>query len=277
MHYSPLRYPGGKAKLSEWFVNLMRQNRISGGHYVEPYAGGGGVALYLLIRGIVDKIHINDIDSGVYLFWYHVLNHTEDFINLVNITPVSIEQWHHQREVLANPSSYSELEIAFAFFFLNRSNRSGILKGGVIGGLEQKGVYKIDARFNKPPLIDRIAKIANFKKHITLTNIDSSKLLDEYANCSNPRSLIYLDPPYYEKGQKLYLNAYTDKDHQEIALKVKSLKTPWVITYDNHPRIRELYHWTKAHKNTIQYSAQQRRLETELVYCGNMKFHRTTK
>lgn len=277
MYYSPLRYPGGKAKLSEWFVQLMRQNGISGGHYIEPYAGGSGVALHLLIKGYVNSIHINDFDKSVYLFWYHVLYHSDELIDLMMSTPVNMDSWYQQREVFFNPEQYNQLALAFAFFFLNRTNRSGIIKGGVIGGKSQEGNYKIDARFNKSELANRIKRIARLTHQITLTNLDSADLLDELEGNTDSRSLIYLDPPYYQKGQKLYLNAYNDQDHSIIADKVRKLKTPWVITYDNHPRIKEIYHWSKRYSNEIRYSANARRIEKELVYCGNMKFYNNAK
>lgn len=277
MHYSPLRYPGGKAKLSEWFVQLMRQNGISGGHYIEPYAGGSGVALHLLIKGYVNSIHINDFDRSVYLFWYHVLYHSEKLIDLMMSTPVNMDSWYQQRDVFLNPEKYNGLECAFSFFFLNRTNRSGIIKGGVIGGKNQDGHYKIDARFNKGELVNRVKRIAKLAPQIILTNLDSANLLDDLENTTDSRSLIYLDPPYYQKGQQLYLNAYNDQDHNIIADKVRKLKTPWVITYDNHPRIKEIYHWSKRYSNEIRYSANERRIEKELVYCGNMKFYNHTK
>lgn len=272
MNLSPLRYPGGKAKLAPWFIKLMRENHISGGRYIEPYAGGSGVALHLLITGIVNHIHINDYDTGIYLFWKHVVEHPNDLVKLIQDTPVTIEEWHTQREVLKNPIDHSETEIAFSTFFLNRTNRSGIIKGGVIGGAGQTGKYKINARYNKNELCQRILRIASFRKFINITCLDSLCLLDELANHHDKRSLIYLDPPYYQKGQGLYLNAYTDEDHAAIAKKIKELNRPWVLTYDNHPRIKELYQWTNEHQKDVRYSANQRRLEKELIFCGNLNF-----
>lgn len=271
MYFSPLRYPGGKAKLSEWFTTLMRANRISGGSYVEPYAGGAGVALHLLIKGVVNHIQINDFDVGIYLFWRHVVDAPAALIAKIQMTPVTIDEWHRQRDVLKNPQNYSELDIAYSSFFLNRTNRSGIIKGGVIGGLTQQGNYKIDARFNKDKLCNRIQLIARFRQVMKVTNLDCSVLLDELIDCNNPRSLVYLDPPYYKQGKGLYLNAYKDIDHVLIADKLKALKTPWVLTYDNHTRIHELYKWTQKHHKDVRYSANERRLEKELVFCGNIK------
>ena len=270
MFFSPLRYPGGKGKLGQWFMEIMRSNNISGGHYIEPYAGGSGVALYLLMKGIVNTIHINDYDKAVYLFWKFIVNEPENFIKRMYKEEVTLDRWKKNKKIIENQDSNEDFDIAFAFFFLNRTNRSGIVKGGVIGGIEQKGNYKIDARFNKDALATRIRKIAKFRDAIKITNKDAKVLLNELSEDKNKRSLIYLDPPYYQKGAGLYLNAYNDKDHTDVADEIKKLKIPWVLTYDNNERIKELYDWSKSYSKDIRYSAQVRRLEKELVYCGNI-------
>ncbi|WP_145578044.1 DNA adenine methylase, partial [Yersinia alsatica] len=211
---TPLRYPGGKGRLGPWLAELLRHNGISGGWYVEPYAGGAGAALFLLMRGYVNHIVINDIDPVIYAFWWAILNKNEEFISRLEETPVTMDSWYEQKNILSNPSNYSPLDVGFATFFLNRTNRSGILSGGVIGGKNQNGNYKIDARFNKPKLAERIRKIGEMREHISLYQLDAIELINTVEEIIPKKSLIYLDPPYYEKGSQLYRNHYKPHDHQ---------------------------------------------------------------
>ncbi|MGO2346144.1 MAG: DNA adenine methylase, partial [Providencia sp.] len=149
MFYTPLRYPGGKGKLSYYIKSLIDENSLNDGVYIEPYAGGAGVALELLLQEYVRHVHINDIDIAIYSFWDSILNNTENFSRLVHDTIINIENWEKQKDILLNSGNHSTLEIGFATFFLNRTNRSGILKAGVIGGKTQSGKWKLDVRFNK--------------------------------------------------------------------------------------------------------------------------------
>ncbi|EJQ2009551.1 DNA adenine methylase, partial [Cronobacter sakazakii] len=197
MNYSPLRYPGGKAKLAPHMKDIIRKNNLEGCLYVEPYAGGAGVALSLLLEGWASKIHINDADLAVYSFWKTATEHTEDLINFIETVNVSMESWHEQKYILENPSFFTLKELGFASFFLNRTNRSGILKGGVIGGKSQSGNYKLDARFNKKNLIKRIIKIQKHAEKIIVSNDDAALLLQQIKNTQNEKVIVYLDPPYY--------------------------------------------------------------------------------
>lgn len=270
MFYSPLRYPGGKGRISPWFVELMRRNNISGGSYIEPYAGGSGVALHLIIKGYVNHIHINDNDIYVYDFWHEVLNNSSKFCQWIQSIDISMSTWEHAREILHSGRRTKRIERARAFFFLNRVNRSGIVNGGLIGGRNQSGIYKMGARFNREELVKRIRRIARYKNQITLTKLDAAELITRLSKKKIDRGLIYLDPPYYKEGGNLYLNSYDDGDHVLISQLVKKLKSPWILTYDNHPRIKELYSWAKQSNMPVRYTAQTRRVENELLYYNNI-------
>ncbi|HDR1882284.1 TPA: DNA adenine methylase, partial [Pasteurella multocida] len=256
MKNTPLRYPGGKAKFAPVIKQIIEKNNLSG-HYVEPYAGGAGVALDLLFSGYCSDIHINDLDLAIYNFWLAITKHNAEFIHLIEKTPVTIEEWHKQKQCLTN-NKLSPLENGFATFFLNRTNRSGILKAGVIGGLEQSGNYKLDCRFNKRELIRRIERIGQLSEHIHVYNQDALVLLDQIDNIVPTNSLIYLDPPYYVKGQGLYRNFYKHDDHVAISQKLANVKIPWIVSYDNHPAIKELYQEYKQTDYILNYSANNK-------------------
>lgn len=268
---TPLRYPGGKGRLGAWLAQLMRSNRISGGWYVEPYAGGAGAALLLLSRGYVDHIVLNDLDPVVHAFWWSILNDTEKFLALLKNTPITMESWERQRKVHSSPESFSLTEVGFATFFLNRTNRSGILKGGVIGGKAQNGPWAMNARFNKQDLAERIKTVASLGRHISLYNEDAMDLLQGIGADLPPRSLTYLDPPYYHKGSQLYRNHYQPTDHAAIAAVVAQYRSPWLVTYDNCPEIRALYKKCNSVEFSLHYSTHiGRPLATEIMFYGNL-------
>lgn len=271
---TPLRYPGGKGRLGAWLAALLKHNGLEHGLYVEPYAGGAGAAMYLLSNNYVDRIAINDLDPVVHAFWWAVLNDTARFTAMVLETPVTMDTWHQQREIIANAEAYDLTALGFATFFLNRTNRSGMIKGGVIGGQKQTGKYLIDARYNKEGLANRIAKIGGLRGRIQLYNLDALELLAHPELELDDRSLIYLDPPYYEKGSQLYRNHYQPDDHQQIAQAVMEIRTPWLVTYDNCNEIKALYQAAQGVEFSLHYSTHMLRPKaTEAMFYGNIEMH----
>lgn len=270
IYHTPLRYPGGKGKFAPFLKNLMTANNLSG-DYLEPYAGGAGVALDLLFSGYCKNIHINDLDLAIYNFWLSVTTQTDDFIKLIFDTKITIDEWHKQKYILANPNDHDFLTHGFAAFFLNRTNRSGILKGGVIGGKNQDGNYKLDARFNKPNLIKRIEKIGCFKNRINIYNRDALELLAEADILLPHDSMIYLDPPYYVKGQGLYRNFYNHDDHVNIRKCLDNISSKWIVSYDNCPQIRDIYEGYRQYEYELNYSAYYKTKGSEvMIYCDSL-------
>jgi len=265
---SPLRYPGGKSKVLDFIIKLIETNNCMGTEYVEPYAGGAGVALGLLVGGYVSKIHINDIDVGIYNFWKAILEDTEKFIQLIEESPITITEWKKQQAIYKSNNEHTELEIGFATFFLNRCNRSGIITAGCIGGKEQKGNYKLDARFNKNNLINRISKIASLKNKIELYNQDTLSLIQNNKEQFN-NMILYLDPPYYVKGFSLYKNYYKHDDHEKISNVVKDVNGHWIVSYDNVPEIIDLYSDVRKREFCINYSAGEKKKGKEVMFFSD--------
>ena len=245
---SPLRYPGGKGKIANFVKLLMIENDLVGRDYVEPYAGGASVALSLLYEGYADRVFINDLNPGIHAFWSSVLTQTDALCALIEKMPVTMGVWQEQREIINAPEA-TGLELGFATFFLNRTNRSGIIGGGVIGGLDQTGPWKIDARYNKPALIERIRKVGRHRNRVTLSNEDAVEYVCLWNDAAIDPAFLYLDPPYYEKGEGLYDNFYDAADHAQIADAVDTLAHPWIVSYDARPEITVLY----PHATTIRY------------------------
>lgn len=266
---SPLRYPGGKGKIANYIKVLMIENGLLGRDYVEPYAGGSSVALSLLFEDFAEHAHINDLNLGIFYFWKSATEETEALCGLITDTNVSIEEWHKQRAVLESQDS-TPLEVAFATFFLNRTNRSGIISGGVIGGLDQSGPWKIDARFNKESLIQRIQKVGRYRNRITVSNLDAVEFVQQWNSAASDSAFLYLDPPYYEKGEGLYDNFYAASDHAGIAEAVRDLAHPWIVSYDAHPDIIKLYPDAQQIRYRLSYSANHAKsLGSEVMFFSD--------
>lgn len=254
--YSPLRYPGGKGKIANFIKLVFEKNLLLDGCYVEPYAGGASVALSLLFGEYASKIVINDYDRAVYAFWYAVLNKTKRLCEMIADTPVNMETWKNQKQIQRQKESADLTNLGFSTFFLNRTNRSGIIKAGVIGGNDQQGNFKIDARYNKEDLIMRIKRIAKYRDRIVLYNLDAIALIKKIATDLPDRTLIYFDPPYYVKGKELYVNHYKHEDHVLVAQMINGLtQFRWIVSYDNASEIKKLYKGSKKIEYSLNYSA----------------------
>ena len=267
MHNSPLRYPGGKNKLSKFIASICMENNISD-HYVEPYAGGSAVALHLLFNRYVKKVTINDMDRSIYAFWYSILNNTKKFCNRIEQTKVTIKNWHEEKEIQKNKNDESLFDLGFSTFFLNRTNYSGIIDGGVLGGVGQQSQYKIDCRFNKKDLIDRIEKISKFKNKIQISNMDALILINKNQKRSFKKNILYyFDPPYYIKGMSLYMNYYKNNDHENLAKTIKKIQgSRWIMTYDNTPKILNLYKHYKNKKYSLYHTANYIHRGKEILF-----------
>lgn len=266
--YSPLRYPGGKAKLIDFFKNLVEKNNLQEYRYIEPFAGGANVALSLLIDGYVKDITINDFDKAIYAFWVSILEETHLFLQRIQNIPLTMEEWYRQKDIITNQDKYSLFDIGFAAFYLNRTNFSGVATAGPLGGYNQKGKYKIDARFNREDLINRISLISNYKTHISVKNMDALELIKSFK--TKDKIIIYFDPPYFIQGKKLYTNFYKQNDHIVLSENIKQVKAPWVLTYDNVDDIKQLYSGIETYNISINYSANTHTKGKELMFLNNL-------
>jgi DNA adenine methylase len=268
-HNSPLRYPGGKAILAGYLKELLEYNNLIGCTYVEPFAGGAGAAIQLLLSGHVKRLILNDADRAIWAFWNAILEYPEELIDRIEGVKVNLSTWKKQRTIYRNPDDHSDLELAFAAFFLNRCNRSGIIgNGSVIGGMDQDGPWKIDARFNKQEQVRRIKAICAVADKISVYNLDAIDFLRSRVFPIRGRGslFVYLDPPYFVKGSRLYMNHYEEGDHAALARCLKRTRNlRWLVSYDNAPEIRQLYEWADKVGFRLQYSAQEAKLGSEIL------------
>lgn len=271
---SPLRYPGGKACIFPFISKLFYENNLLGVNYAEPYAGGSGLALKLLLNEYVNDIYINDYDPSIYSFWKSILESNARFCDWIEDVEIDIENWQYFKSVQKSLDDYSQFEIAQAVFFLNRTNISGVIKGGPIGGLEQKGKFKINARFNKSDLIKRIERIAKFKDRIRISNLDGIQFI-KHLNKSIQNTFIYLDPPYVHKGADLYMNYFKKKDHENLARQVVKINHKWLVSYDNNDFIIKLYANQQRLRYSLSQSASNRVGNEILVFSEQLNFNQS--
>lgn len=268
--HTPLRYPGGKRRLFAFVGRLLETNRLSNVQYVEPFAGGAALALALLYEGHAASIHLNDLSRPVFAFWHTVLNRDDELCDRIERTAVTMEEWRRQRTVYDDSENADLAALGFAAFFLNRTNRSGIIGGGVIGGKDQASEWKLDCRFNKDNLIRRIRRVAHYRDRIHLYQQDALAFTDDVVDGLGGNVLAFYDPPYIAKGYTLYLDNYVVDDHRKLAERVKRLSQPWIVTYDYQAAVQhELFPHHRRLSFELTYSAQSRRRGREAMFFAS--------
>ena len=260
---SPLRYPGGKSALAGVLADVIEHLDIAPPVYVEPYAGGAGAGVALLQEGLVRRLVINDFDPAVHAFWQAAVKDNRRFVEWVSSVPLTLQEWHRQRDVY-RCGAKDEFQLGCAFFFLNRTNRSGVLNAGVIGGQRQAGRYRIDARFNRETLIERLAAIGQMADCIEVSDLDGRSIIRRYG--SKRSVFMYIDPPYVLAGSQLYLNAFDAHDHEALAEAVARITSArWLMTYDVSDMVKRLYSKYFQCLLDLNYSARYPGVAQELL------------
>lgn len=272
---SPFRYPGGKDKLSTFLAIFLVYNKLTNVRFIEPFCGGAGASLSLLLGGYVKEIHINDKNYALFCFWDQLLTNTEELLKKIFDINPTIDAWHTQKEIykssIEGMRTYSPLEYGLSVFFLNRTNRSGILGAGPIGGLKQTGNYKIDCRFNKKTIINKLEKIVEHKNNIHVYNEDCNIFLDRFKNDSLFDDFIYLDPPYVKEGKNIYSKnfSFENEDHKRLKNYIVEHNKNWLISYDDHPLVHDLYSRHNTRAVELSYVMNQAKIGKELMVADS--------
>ncbi|WP_158656923.1 DNA adenine methylase [Helicobacter bizzozeronii] len=264
---SPLRYPGGKSVLGVFVGGLLVQNKRLGAEFAESYAGGAGLGLSLLFGGVISKLHLNDLDPHIYAIWHAILKEPSAFVEKIQRVEVSLEEWHVQKQILQNPPSLFDL--GFAAFFLNRTNFSGILRAGPIGGQAQKGKWLIGYHFKRSLLLEKIKRIQAHASNISISNQDAL----EFMAGLDKSVVFYCDPPYYQMGAQFYSSSYSQETHQELAQFLQTSPNAWLCSYDAHPHIQALYSKSDALELSYRYGASKGKMGREWLF-SNLAFER---
>ena len=269
-YYTPLRYPGGKRRLFGVVARLLEENGLNHGSNTLSHTPAALQSVCLCsLKNTRRLCHLNDLSRPIFAFWYSVLHSTDELCERVERAAVTMEEWHRQRAVLESSEAADLMDLGFATLFLNRTNRSGIIAGGVIGGKMQRGAWTITARFNKPEIIQRIKKIGRYRTRIFLSQMDAVDFVQQKLSSLGSDSFAFLDPPYIANGKGLYLNDYTAESHVELAAAVAKLQVPWICTYDRAAIDLGLYGSHRRIEYDLPYMAQGRHRGGEVMFLSH--------
>ena len=264
---NPLRYPGSKASFSSSVGAFVTACGYTGFEIVEPFAGSASVSIDLVSSGICSKATLIERDPLLYAFWHAVFFDTQRLCNKIKELSVNLATWHELRPLLTikSPDEHELLDLAVAGLFFNRTNFSGVLHAGPIGGQQQKSAYKINCRFNKDDLIVRIRAISKLKDRVAVIFSDALEYLENQKSLNNLNRFYYIDPPYFVQGEKLYRYSFELPQHKQLAKVLRELKAPWLLSYDKHAVIEMLYERYVSSGFEFKYSSKTRKVEREFL------------
>lgn len=243
---SPLRFPGSKRRLVGYIKDTLAINKIEPSLYIEPFIGGGSVALQLLNDSLIEKAIIMDVDPWIASFWQTVFFDTNWLIDLIQNIDVNLENWYKFKK--ANPKKTRDQ--AMTCFYLNRTSFSGILESrvGPIGGKNQRSNYKIDCRFSKDNLISRIQKAAELKEKVYGVwncswdeGMQKIRTEQKEGKLTKTNLFYYLDPPFFEEADALYRYYFLEQDHINLRNFLLNLQDKWLLSYDSAEQVQALY------------------------------------
>ncbi len=268
------RYPGGKNKLKKIIIKKILPYINNKTQYREVFFGGGSICLDMIKDNTIDNIWINDKDIGIACLWTSLISHHQILKEkIIHFTP-SVDKFYNIRDELlqlkTQPSDI--IDIGFKKLAIHQLSFSGLgtKSGGPLGGKEQKSAYKIDCRWSPDYICKKIDKIHNLLNNIKIykgscTNLDFEHIIND-NHCN---SVLYLDPPYYIKGNELYQYGFTQEDHIRLSNLLYNTKHKWVLSYDDCEEIQELYQWANIQQISASYTISGSRQKTELLIWNN--------
>lgn len=258
-----IRYPGSKEKLAAelWrlFPDAITSSLFSAANrweYREPFFGAGAIG-FKILKHIHHRcrVWLNDVDADLVCMWQAVHSQPYQFCKLVhNFTP-TVERFYEYKE-RDGVDDADPVERGFRKLALHRMSVSGFgaMSGGPIGGRsQQSSQYTVSCRWNPERIkrdVVRLNELLSSFDELRITAGDFEPLLIN----AGEETFIYLDPPYFKKGEQLYKHNLSPLDHSRLAGAVRECMAHWVVSYDDHPEIRRLYSWAKFHDLYITYT-----------------------
>jgi DNA adenine methylase len=269
---SPLRYPGSKVRITGMVAALLERNLLVGSHIYEPFAGGSAVSLGLLANGFASAATWVERDPMIYAFWKMVKDRPDELIARMIRGKIALAAWRRMQPLrdIDRPMKANLAELGYAGLFFNRTCFSGIVGAGPIGGITQtSSSYKIDCRFNKRELTASIRECSIILQKVEVIFGDGITFLQNHCLKMPPHSLVYIDPPYVTNGYKLYRYHFGKADHERLAEAVNDLRVPWLMSYDNHNLIRDLYIGEQAKFAKTYQSLRSSRFVREILLLSD--------
>lgn len=269
---SILRYPGSKARYADLvasFLDACPGKRPS--VLVEPFCGGASVSLDLLMKGVVDRIVLNDVDPLIAALWSCVFKKEDAawLISRVYSVALTLDEWEYQKSLVP----INRREAAFKCLYLNRTSFNGVIhKSGPIGGRSQSK-RNVGARFNREFLAEKIAALCELRDAVTVTNYSWQMSCCKSAKALGESGFFYLDPPYYHKAKNLYGYAFSERDHHALKNYLVNLANPWVLFYDDTQEVQVLYSderlfTVKSRANYSMFCGGQRDVGKEIIFSN---------
>ncbi len=218
---------GGKARLVPRLLPLLPQHTT----YVEPFAG----AASLLLAKQPGKVEvINDIDEELVNLLRTIKTRPRLLIRTASAIPYS-RAWYErlQREVKAGPLRGSNVQRAAKFWFLIRASFFGHPEKGWRFAVHTPETTRLENGLQQLKLVS-----ARFRG-VYIDCLDFRRCI---RNWDSPTTLFFVDPPYY--GAVAYrrgVKEFTPADHADLAELLRRVEGKWLLTYNDHPKIRELY------------------------------------
>src|ERR1700712_2090169 len=225
------RYPGGKHKFRAAILPLLQDEKFLTCQYREPFVGAGGIGLQMMVAGH-RTAWINDRDVGIWALWYSVKHHSNELVARIMAYTPSIEDFlPFKKYLLADPKPQSKDEIiqtAFRKLVIHQTSFSGlgVMSGGPLGGRHQQKCL-VNSRWSPRSICRKIRDINAMLGEVDVSNTDFSALITDQSK----RALLYLDPPYYMQGPKLYQHGFEHADHVRLRDLLRATPYHWILSY----------------------------------------------
>lgn len=234
----PLSYIGGKNRAADKIIATFPAHKT----FVEVFAGGAQVFFHKTPSGVEV---LNDIDGEVVTFFRVCQSHFEELVRYMKFI-VASREWFELLQS-ADPKTLTDIQRATRFFYLQKNAYAGLIRNRQYG-------YSITepSRFNPGRIPELIEKTHERLARVQIENLPYEDILRRY---DRPTTLFYLDPPYY--GRKLYRFNFENSDFAPLAERLQKLRGMFVLSLNDLPEVRALFHGFRIREIEFVYTAQR--------------------
>lgn len=269
---SPLRYPGGKARMGAALTTIWetQMSPMDIEIWSEPFAGGAGAGLHLLADNTISELWLTEKHPALAAFWRTAAHNGAELAASVRTTTPSMQLWRHAQEAVAAAEAgdtVDDTELAFAALILNRCSRSGMVNAivGPMGGKHQSGRWTLQSRWYGEGIAERIDVVHRLGDRIRVMEGDGIEQIRELDGSVGieDEMMLFVDPPYLVQGNRLYANGMTIDDHARLASALAGSACHWLLTYDGDDRVLDLYPTNRVLAYQIPNTVNRARIAEE--------------